>query len=229
MKKIIQLFVFVIICSCNSQNKKQNLAEKIKVSHMKNQEDYNKLIDKSIEKFDIESFYKDNKEGLPKSYILSNNFQIEESAGDNGSWFLRAIAKKGSLFTVYKSYYYTGKIEAKRVNLFNNSCLIGIRYEFDENGKLINEINEDKPFKISIFDIIEYLKKNQADLYNVTTNVNRYYDEKTKKATWTLSYRGKYKDVVGILRVEIDDESTDVISVIRITGKMGEKEIIFKK
>ena len=102
-------------------------------------------------------------------------------------------------------------------------------YEFDENGKLINEINEDKPFKISIFDINEFLKKNKADLYDVTTNVNRYYDEKTKKGTWTLSYRGKYKETKGKLRVEIDDESTDVISVIKITGKRGEKEIIFKK
>jgi hypothetical protein len=229
MKKIIHLFLFIVVCNCNSQNKKENLAEKIKINHMTNQEDYNKLIDKSFEKFDKESFYKDNKEGLPKSYILSNNFQIEESAGDNGNWFLRAITKKESLFTVYKSYDYTGKIKAKRINLFKNSCLIGIRYEFDENGKLINEINEDKPFNISVFDIIEFLKKNKADLFDVTTNVNRYYDEKSKKATWTLSYRGLYKTHEGKLRVEIDDESTDVISVIRITGKRGEKEIIFKK
>ena len=228
MKEILIISLMFIVFSCKPQNEKQTEVEKIKHYEMEDKQKYNKLVNKEFETFDIKKFYENNEDGIGKTYELTNNIKIEESAGENGSWFVYNELINNSLYNIYKEFYQSGKIKSKGQK-FKDDFKIGIWYEFDENGKLIKETDLDKPFKITIEDIIEFLKKNEADLFSNFTSVNRTYDEKTEKGTWDLIYRGKYKDKVGMFNIKIDDSSAEIIQVVKILGKEGEKEILFEK
>ncbi len=226
MKISILICLVLTITSCKPQNKETQTVDKIRHYEMENKHEYNNLLNKDFEKFDVKAFYKENVDGLAKTYTLYENL-IEESAGENGGWFLKNETSQKSLYTKYKEYYHNGNIKSKKTT-FGSGCPIGIEYEYDENGKLIKETDLDKPYKINVEDIIEFLKKNEAD-FNSYLSVNRSYDEKVKKGSWELYYKGKYKEAQGMLIVTIDDQSSEIEQVIKITGKHGEKEIIFKK
>ncbi len=227
MKKIILICLVAMIHSCKPQSKNQIIIEKIKNHKMQSKHEYNNLTNSEFEIFDIKRFNKNKEEGETYRYNKSNGDEIVESGGlDSGEYMLEIFPKK-SLYTVKKMFYSSADIQSKGPS-FKNGCELGIWYEFDDKGKLIKETNLDKPYKIKIEDIIEFLKKNEAD-FNSYLNVERSYDERTKKGTWELDYRGKYKQTQGILMVTIDDESNEIEQVIKIVGKEGEKEIIFKK
>lgn len=76
---------------------------------------------------------------------------------------------------------------------------------------------------------MEYLRDNEADLFSSFTSINRSYDEVTKKGKRSLIYRGKYKEKSGMFIIEIDDSTSEIINVVKILGKEGEKEILFEK
>lgn len=228
MKISILICLVLTLTNCKPQNKEEKqTVEKIKHHKMDSKHEYNNLVNKDFEKFDITAFYKENSDGLAKKYKLPNEILIEESAGENGSWFIKNETQYKSLFTIYKEYYHNGNVKSKKLT-FANGCPVGMEYEFDENRKLIKETDLDKPYKTNVEDIIEFLNNNEAD-FNSYLSVQRSYDEKTKKGTWQVDYRGKYKQTEGILMVTIDDQSSEIEQVIKITGKHGEKEIIFKK
>ncbi|UPZ13855.1 hypothetical protein [Flavobacterium humidisoli] len=224
--KILLYVVFFAICSCKPQNSKQEKIEKIKLNSRENE--YKKLVNKEFEKFDINRFNKHKYESGDYIYVLNDGTQINEYGNEESGYFSEQKPRK-SLFVISKGYYINSGIRAKGVKFGNVGCVLGIWYEFDENGRLVKETDFDKPFKITIYDIIEFLKNSDVDLYANTTSVNRFYDEKTKKGTWTLHYLGKFNDDSGKLIVKIDDESRKVQEVIKITGRRGEKEIIFEK
>ncbi|MCD0469069.1 hypothetical protein [Flavobacterium sp. JAS] len=216
----------LVVFSCRPQEKKQLKVEKIKHYQIKNIE-YNILVNNDFETFDIKKIYENNADGLGKTYELTKNITIEENAGDKGSWFVKNELANNSLYSTYKEFYQSGKIKSKGPK-FKEDCKIGIWYDFDEIGKLIKELDLDKPFKITIEDIIEYLKDNEADLYSSFTSINRSYEEETKKAKWSLIYRGIYKDKPGMFMIEIDDSRAEIVKVVKILGKEGEKEFFLK-
>ena len=224
MKNIILLCVIFTMCNCKPQNK-QEIIGKIKDDKMENE--YNKLINKEFEKFDIDRFNKNKDEAEDYLYVLNNGTKINEYGNSESGYFIEETPKN-SLFVISKGFYLNLGIRANGVKYGNVGCVLGIWYEFDENGKLIKETNYDQHFKITINEIIEFLKINKVDLHATTTTVNRYYDEKTKKGTWTLRYFGEYKGKSGKLIVTIDDGSKVIQEVIRITGKRGEKEILLR-
>ena len=207
--------------ACNLQlqtpRKKKLKVEKISHYPIKNKQ-YNILVNNDFETFDIKKFYEDNADGLGKTYELTKNITIEEGAGEKGSWFVKNELNNNSLYTIYKEFYQSGKIKSKGPK-FKEDCKIGIWYDFDESGKLIREIDLDVPFKITIKDIMEYLRDNEADLFSSFTSINRSYDEVTKKGKWSLIYRGKYKEKSGMFIIEIDDSTSEIIKVVKILGK----------
>ncbi len=224
MRKIILLSLLFTTFCCKPQNKKQIEVEKIIHYNMENKHEYNKLVNKDLEIFDFKKFYEDNVNGLGKTYEMSDGGQIEESAGENGSWFLKNEKQKDSPFTKYKLYYNTGIIKQKGI-LYQDNCEIGIWYDFDENGKLIKSTDLDEPYKLTIEDILQFLKKNNAN-FERYYSINRSFDEATKKGTWSLDYFGTYKNKQGNYLIEIDDKTNEIQYVAKITGKEGEKEIL---
>ncbi|UPZ13854.1 hypothetical protein [Flavobacterium humidisoli] len=225
MRKILAISLICVIFSCKPQDKKQTEIEKIKHYKMERNERYNELVTKDFETFDIKRFDQNKNENEDYVYTLPNGSRVREFGYKERGYFSQIFPKK-SVFTISKGFYPNSNIKDKGPS-FKDNCEIGIWYEFDEKGKLIKEIDLDKPFKIAINDIIEFLKKNEADLFSNFTSIKRSYDEKTKQATWSLVYRGKYKDNSGMFVIDIDDSSAEVVKVIKILGKEGEKEIIF--
>lgn len=224
MRKIILLSLLLTSFNCKPQTTKLTKLEKTKHIEMENEKFDSKLIDRNFEIFDIKNFYNNNIEGVGKTYELPNGNQIEEGAGDDGSWFLRNETQKNSIFTQYKLYYSTGNIKEKW-KTFGNGCAIGLGFEFDNNGKIIKEIDFDKPFKLTVNDILKFLKKSNAD-FDRYFSVNRVYDENKKTGTWTLIFDGTYKSNQGKYLIEIDDKTNEIQYVAKITGKEGEKQIL---
>ena len=224
MKNIILLSLLFITFCCKPQSKKQTEVEKIIHYNMENKNEYNKLVNKDLEKFDIKKFYEDNGNGLGKTYEMSDGGRIEESAGEKGSWFLKNEKLKDSPFTKYNLYYNTGIIKQKGI-LYQDNCEIGIWYDFDENGKLIKETDLDEPYKLTIDDMLHFLKKSNAD-FDRYFSINRVFDENKKIGTWTLIFDGTYKNNQGKYLIEIDDKTNEIQHVAKITGKEGEKEIL---
>ena len=224
MKKIALLILMFASFNCKPQSKKQTEVEKITHYKMENKHEYNNLVNKDFETFDIKKFYEDNENGLGKTYEMSDGGRIEESAGEKGSWFLKNEKLKDSPFTKYKLYYHTGVIKQKGL-LYEDSCEIGIWYDFDEKGKLIKVRDLDEPFKLTIEDILLFLKKNNLNDERYFS-INRSYDENKKTGTWTLIFDGTYKNNQGKYLIEIDDRTNEIQYVAKITGKEGEKEIL---
>ena len=227
MKGILIIGLVFIVFSCKPQNKNQTEVEKIKHYQMVSKHEYNKLVTNDFETFDIKRFDKNKDEDEDYVYVLEDGTRIREFGYKERGYFSEAVPKK-SLFTISKGFYPNSNIKDKGPS-FKDDCEIGIWYEFDEKGKLIKETDLDKSFKITIEDIIEFLKKNEADLFSNSTSVNRSYDEEIKKGTWKLIYRGKYKDKQGMFSIEVDDSTSEITKVFKILGKEGEKEILFEK
>lgn len=227
MKKILIICLIFAVFSCKPQNKKQIEVEKINHYEMESKHEYNKLVANNFETFDIKRFDKNKDEAEDYDYTLENGSRIREFGDEESGYFSEEIPKN-NLFTIAKVFYTNSNIKSKGPK-FKDDCEIGIWYDFDEKGRFIKEIDLDKPFKITIEDIIEFLKKNEADLFSNFTSINRSYDEETKKGTWDLIYRGKYKDKLGMFSIEIDDSTFEITRVIKILGKEGEKEILFEK
>ena len=99
MKKIALLILMFASFNCKPQSKKQTEVEKITHYKMENKHEYNNLVNKDFETFDIKKFYEDNENGLGKTYELSNGNQIQEGAGEKGSWFLKNEKLKNSPYT----------------------------------------------------------------------------------------------------------------------------------
>ncbi|MCV9926909.1 hypothetical protein OIU83_04570 [Flavobacterium sp. LS1R49] len=227
MKELLIIGLIFIVFSCKPQNKKQAEVEKVKHYQVENKQEYNNLVTNDFETFDIKRFDENKDEAEDYIYTLPDGSIIREFGYKERGYFSQIVPEK-SLFTISKGFYPNSNIKDKGPS-FKDNCEIGIWYEFDEKGKLIKETDLDKPFKITIKDIIEFLKQNEADLFSNFTSINRSYDEVTKKGTWNLIYRGKYKDKQGMFSIEIDDLTAEIIEVVKILGKEGEKEVLFRK
>jgi hypothetical protein len=230
MKIIISILILFTMNSCKPQNKEQKkIVENIKKHKMNNQHEYNSLVNKDFEKFDVKSFYNENKEGLCKNYKSLNDNLIDECAGNNDSWFSRDETSPQSLYIIKKFFYSNGNIQTKGLSFINNTGEFGIWYEFDEKGKLIKTIDNDKPYEVNFEDIEAFCKKNKA--IPEKTYVYRMIDEKTNERIWNITYNGEYKDKMGKYEVVINDKTGELKKVMSVTGRneATKKEIIFIK
>ncbi|MCY0977040.1 hypothetical protein OUO26_06770 [Chryseobacterium sp. CY350] len=187
---------------------------------MNNEYDYKKLVSSKTEYFDIKKFYQNNEDGLGKTYETENGTKTEESAGDEGGWFMSNSTLKSSLFTIHKEFNLKGIIQEKWVNFRNGGGAVGIKYKFDDLGKLIKEDDTDKNFKITPQDVIKFCQENNIDLFSDYTFIERFIDEKTKESFYNVNYRGKYEEKFGArIVIQLDGNSGEIQKVICINGK----------
>lgn len=225
MKKILYISFLLLITSCNSQDKKDNdkiidKPQPVKHTVMNTDYDYKKLISSRIEYFDIKKFYQNNEDGLGKNYEIENGTSIEESAGDEGGWFMSNSTFKNSLYTVHKEFNSKGIIAKKGIKFKNYGCELGIWYEFDDLGNLIKETDTDKNYKITFPDIVKYCIENNIDLKDEYTMINRGMNSNTKKNSWEIEYRGSYNNKFGSnIIIEIDGTTGEIQKVTCINGK----------
>jgi len=234
MRKIIYINLFLLLASCNSQgtkdkNRVSNKPQSVKHNKNDNEYDYKKLISSKTEYFDIKTFYQNNRDGLGKTYETDNGNLVEESAGQSGGWFTVYLTPKTSMFTIYKEYDYKGVIRTKCVNFRNDGGAVGIKYEFDESGKLIKEIDTDINYKITPEDVIKYCKENSIDLFSPYTTIERLEDKKSNQSFYNINYRGKYGEKFGSrIIIQLDGNSGEIRKVICINGKHNDSvEVLY--
>jgi hypothetical protein len=212
--------------NCKPQNKKQTEVEKIKHYNMENKHEYNKLVNKEFERFNIKRFDENKDEAEDYVYFLEDSTRVREF-GDTESGYFSQLSKKDSFFTISKGFYPNSNIKCKGPS-FKDDCEIGIWYDFDEKGELIKVRDLDESFKLTIEDILLFLKKNNLN-YERYFSINRSYDPSTKKGTWSLLYNGTYKNKQGLFDITLDDQTKELEYVAQIVGKEGEKIILINK
>lgn len=178
MKKIFLILTIIgLFQNCKSQN---NTKQQYKLTTM-------------FETFDFEKFENDNKEFKENSdtYIFKDKGKIMLL----GSELFSLPPKK--FYIIYKEFYDNGHIKQKGkyfgdYNLGSYSIKIGKWQSFNEKGKIIEEIDEDRKFgKFDYSEVIKFLDK-QKDV-NIITGEGReelsiefYNSDKSDKKLWKV-------------------------------------------
>ncbi|WPO81306.1 hypothetical protein SD427_11080 [Chryseobacterium sp. JJR-5R] len=177
-------------------------------------EDYKQLINDRIEYFDKDKFYLNNKNGLVKSYTVNNGIIIQEVAGEDGGWFVSCTTRSGSCFSVYKEYSHQAIIKKKHVVLRNGGAIVGIKYEFDINGRLIKKTDMDKHYVVTPQDIIKFCEEKGIDILSNNTRIDRNYNEDSI-GKYVIYHSGEYDGKFGsVIITEINGTTGDVEKVI---------------
>ncbi|MCH4830215.1 hypothetical protein [Flavobacterium columnare] len=114
----------------------------------------------SMEYFDVKNYEDLKKDPFFVSYgyyydINENKIQVYSNTGEKG--FIKRITKKNSPFVQVFSFHPNGKLQLKAMEFY--SFRVEIDKLYDETGKLIKEINNDLPYKFSVDDLREKIKK----------------------------------------------------------------------
>lgn len=185
---ILSVFAFLIAFSCKAQNNHQ---QQNKVNNM-------------FETFDYDKFEKENEKYKDPErsdiYLLGKGREIWASWRD-----IYEIPSYPYFYLIYKEFYehpnQPSSIKEKGkyfgdISLGSNSGVkIEKWYYFDEKGKLIREVDEDKKFgKFSYNDVLKFLD-NQKDI-NLNTGEGRnrvkiefYNSEKLNKKLWQIKVK----------------------------------------
>lgn len=161
-------------------------------------EDFTRLIHHKTEYFGIREFYSGNKEGLPKTEKFNNLMTTEYTAGTDGSWFVSLSTRTGSCFSVYKEYRSTGIIKCKWVTFRNGGAVVGIRYTYDPNGKLISAEDEEEGFPFTPHQVLKFCEENGIDLFSDDTCIERFIERREQTYYYIIRYKGEYKGNSGI-------------------------------
>lgn len=218
--------------SCNSQDKKEkdkiiNKPQPVKHKIMNSEYDYKKLISSKTEYFDIKYFDEHKNEDENLIYTDNNGTYIN-IFGDTESGYFSSTTPKNSLFTVYKEYNPKGIILRKWVNFRNEGGPVGIKYEYDNNGKLIKETDMDKNYKITPQDVFSFCKEKEIDLFSNYTTIDKNYNDNPMNL-YIINYRGKYEGKYGAkIIIALNGINGEIQKVTCINGKHNDSvEILY--
>ncbi|SHM25245.1 MORN repeat variant [Chryseobacterium contaminans] len=187
-----------MVFSCKSQNIKDILP----------------TIDSKFEVFDTILYKKlYNKNPSYPSETLDNGSYLEMNVANYGKSY--SMTLQNSYYTLTKVYFPNGNIKTKGISNNTESLQIGIWYEFDENGKLIKEIDYDKPYKFTFEDILKFCEKEGIPLTKgpvlqstgFHTTITRRIEK--EKPIWEIEWKKKFNIVESII---LDGTSGKIIS-----------------
>ncbi|WP_010521469.1 hypothetical protein [Aquimarina agarivorans] len=139
----------------------------------------------TTEKFDIKTFEKNKIDG-EYNFVLDDGTKIRQSSSkvDYSEYI---TPPPPELYHTYNEYFKNGNLKSNLIS-FPNDFSKNYK-EFDINGKLIEEINYDKPFKSSFKQLLELIKneKDSIDIFDKNTLITRgILDE---GPIWEITYR----------------------------------------
>lgn len=176
----ILYIILIFFFNCNAQ-KTSSMEEKIMIPKLT----------KNKEIIDIDLF----KEKMRYEKQTNNEHKVF-SRGNIG--FGEVTYFNNSFFKRVKSFYPNKNSRKKGVS-FNNGSKYGIWYEFNEEGKLIKEINTDEGYTFGWDKIIEYCEKNNIILEKgypkqggIKTEI--YKNEEDGNKVWTITYYNYKKE-----------------------------------
>ena len=178
---VILLTVLMIISGCKAQSTSNNNS----VKNRKNME-------RTTEKFDTATYYM-NRKGFDYQFENYSKGKVRQFGGDRGSNYIEYARKKDELFGICKEYYYKTKTLKIVGKYFHNRFNAGIWKRYDEDGYLIEEYDQDAPYKNFPWEKVEkFIKKElKLDLFDEKTDVgvSRSVDDKTGIPMWNITWR----------------------------------------
>lgn len=142
IQKLIITILLLNIISCKSQEKIKN-----PITKKENKMEY---FDKV--KFD------DNKKNGEYRFTLSDNTEVRQMGPFDDSTYSEE-GKKINLPYRYAKTFFSKSLSLKSEGITFLGLPIGIDKFYDENGNLVKEVNHDLPYKFSIDDLREKIKK----------------------------------------------------------------------
>ena len=175
---MISLATLMIISSCKAQNTDSNDIKK------------NKNMERTTERFDTSTYYME-RQGHEYQFEHYLRGKVRQFGGDNGSNYIEYAKKEKDLFGTYKEYYNktaTLKLVGK---YYYNDFDCGIWKEYDENGYLIDEYDQDAPYKNYPWEKVEKFVKEELklDLFDKKVFIHRCVDEETKTPIWDIHHQ----------------------------------------
>ena len=154
----------------------------------------------TMEYFDIKKFEKDNKNRDFKSFYNEKGDLIEQFMSSGNKYFIERTKKKNSPITLIKVFHLNGSIQTQATDFYDFP--IGVDKEYNKEGKLIKEIDNDKNYPFSIDALCELIKEEYGvdlkikskvyvgEKYNTTIEnmVSRIYEEDLKKKCYLIEF-----------------------------------------
>lgn len=181
MKKYVLFFIIIIsLFSCHGQIKKKY---NIKTSNK------NENTMKS-ETFDTANFNKNKNKIGEYNFTLEDGTLIHQKM--QGNYYEETILKpKPNLYETQKKYSKSG-ILIKLIKYYPKDFMV-LKKEYNDEGKLMNEIDYDQPYKFSFIELIQFLKNNYPtiNLNHQATIISRGMDEQKNKFIWEVRWTEK--------------------------------------
>ena len=177
IRRIITLFtLLVVISSCKAQSN-NNIKQ-------------NKTLERTTEKFDSWTYYRQRhgSEYVFEDYLRG---KVRQFGGDNGSNYIEYARKDNSLFGTCKEYYNKTGILKLVGKYYYNRFNAGIWKEYDENGYLIDEYDQDAPYKNYPWEKVEKFVKEELklDLFDKKVVIHRYVSKHSKIPIWRIRWQ----------------------------------------
>ena len=131
-------------------------------------------------RFDIETFDKNKRKQF--RYITSDSDQIYEFTDGAGvfheqvysdSLYYEKIIYPDSLIFDAYVFYPNGSIKIFNRALIKGTVEVGNKLHFDEQGNVIEIINHDEPYKFTLDQVLDYMKKNDIDIWDENVSLAR--------------------------------------------------------
>jgi hypothetical protein len=129
--------------------------------------------------------------------------QFEYSAG-----YIEKITPPNEWFYSYKEFYPNGQLKRKGELFKKGDFKSGIWYECDNQGKTLNEIDNDEPYKLSVTDVFNIIESRNIH-FRVEDNFNKITRNIIdSKATWIVKWKVKNGRME---RLYIDDATSKIV------------------
>ncbi len=170
MKKIYTVLILIILISCNTQHQNQNETSK------------------TLEKFDIETFEKNQVNGK-YNLVLEDGTKIKQSI-DGDFYNYKRIPVPPKMFITTKQFYKSGILRLETIYYHNR--FLKSKKKYNEHGELIEYIDYDKPFKFTFEQLLELINKEKdtIDLFDKNTRITRGVVK--ERTLWEIVYRKTY-------------------------------------
>ena len=200
---VIALLCLCNINSCTPQNNKEYMDEKLDIKWLERKAEKTIYDDGSI------SYYLEYKEKDGTMVVIE---------GDKKNGFTESRISKNSYSEMYKEYYPNGVLKEKGI-LFGEVA-IGIWHYFDEQGSLVNTIDEDKKFgNFGYMDVLNFLI--EKDYVEKNTYKGIFESYKDNSATIVFFE----EDLTWLIRVKTPGYIINDYTIDGNTGEIKEHKV----
>ncbi len=147
-KSLFLLLSVLALTSCQAQ---KTINKKYKTKIMM------PIVTKDFETFDSLNYEKLKVKSSDINEFLNDGTFVETLKAKGGDWYNETPPH--SYFSLTKIYYDNGNIKKKGLEFNWVGFQKGVWYEFNEQGKLIKEIDYDRPFKFTWEDVLRFCEK----------------------------------------------------------------------